>query len=68
MESRTRACWILTFIDDCSTFTFLAFLHRKSDTAARFRELVLHAETLTGLSVTSVCLDHGREYLGQELG
>jgi hypothetical protein len=66
-ESHTPAHWILTFIDNCSAFASLAFLHRKSDTALWFRELVLHAETLTGLSVTSVRLDHGGKYLGQDL-
>jgi transposase InsO family protein len=39
----------------------------KRDTAARFRDLVLHAEILTGLSITSVRLDCGGKYLGQEL-
>jgi hypothetical protein len=67
MESHTRARWILTFIDNCSAFAFLAFLHRKNDTALRFGELVLHVETLTGLFITSVRSDHGGEYLGQEL-
>jgi hypothetical protein len=67
MESHTCAHWILTLIDDCSAFAFLAFLYHKSDTALRFRELVLHAETLTGLFVTSVCSDHGGKYLGQDL-
>jgi hypothetical protein len=66
-ESRTRARWILTFINDCSAFAFLAFLHHKSDTTLWFCVLVLHAETLTGLSVTSVRSDHGGEYHGQDL-
>ena len=66
-ESRTRACYVLTFIDDCSGYALVAFIRNKDTTSQHFKAMVSWAETFTGHSLTSVCSDRGGEFMAGEL-
>ena len=58
-ESHTRACYVLTFIDDYLGYALVAFIHSKDATSQHFQAMVSWAETFTGHSLTSVCSDQG---------
>ena len=67
VESRSRAKYVLTFIDDHSSYALVAFICSKDTTAQHFQSMAHWAKTFTGQSLTSVRSDHGREFLGKEL-
>ena len=67
MESRTRACYVLTFIDDYSGYALVAFIRNKDATSQHFQAMVSWAETFTGHSLTSVRSDRGGEFMAGEL-
>jgi hypothetical protein len=56
-ESRSRACYVITFIDDHSGYSLVAFLHCKDPTSQHFQAMVTWAETFTSRSLTFVCSD-----------
>jgi hypothetical protein len=56
-ESQSWACYVLTFIDDHSGYSLVAFLHSKDPTSQHFQAMVTWAKTFTGRSLTSVCSD-----------
>jgi hypothetical protein len=58
-ESRSRARYVLTFIDDYLGYSLVAFLRSKDATSQHFKAMVTWAETFTGHSLTSVCSDRG---------
>ena len=66
-ESRTRAHYVLTFIDDYSGYALVAFICNKDTTSLHFQAMVSWAETFTGHSLISVHSDHGGEFMAGEL-
>ena len=66
-ESRTRARYVLTFIDDYSGYALVAFIHNKDATSQHFQAMVSWAETFTGYLLTSVRSDRGGEFMAGEL-
>ena len=56
-ESRTRARYVLTFIDDYSGYALVAFIRNKDATSQHFKAMVSWAETFTGHLLTSVHSD-----------
>jgi len=66
-ESRFRACYVLTFIDDFSGFALVAFLCTKDAVSQHFKSMVSWAETFTGHSLTSVRSDRGGEFMAGTL-
>jgi len=66
-ESRSRACYVLTFIDDYSGFALVAFLRTKDAVSQHFKSMVSWAETFTGHLLTSVCSDQGGEFMAGTL-
>jgi len=56
-ELRSRARYVLTFIDDYSGFAVVAFLCTKDVVSLHFKLMVSWAETSTGHSLTSVRSD-----------
>jgi len=66
-ESRSRACYVLTFIDDYSGFALVVFLHTKDAVSQHFKSMVSWAETFTGHSLTSVRSDRGGEFMAGTL-
>ena len=67
MESRTRARYVLTFIDDYSGYALIAFIRNKDATSQHFQAMVSWAETFTSHSLTSVHSDRGGEFMAGEL-
>ena len=67
IESRTRARYILTFINNYLRYALVAFLHNKDATSQHFQAMVSLAETFTGHSLTSVCSDRGGEFMAGKL-
>ena len=57
MEPHSCARYILTFIDDCTGYAFLSFLQAKSNCLSNFYNMVSWAETFTGHTLASMCLD-----------
>ena len=66
-ESRTRARYVLTFIDDYSGYALVAFICSKDATSQHFQAMVSWAEIFTGHSLTSVRSDQGGEFMAGEL-
>ena len=62
-ESRSHTHYVLMFIDDCSGFEVVAFLHTKDAVLQHFQSMVSWAETFTGHMLTSVCSDRGGEFM-----
>ena len=62
-ESQTHAHYVLTFIDDYSGYTLVAFIRNKDATSQHFKTMVSWAETFTGHSLTSVRSDRGGEFM-----
>jgi len=62
-ESRARAHYVLTFIDNYSGFAVIAFLHTKDAILLYFKSMVSWAETSMGHSLTSVHSDQGGEFM-----
>jgi hypothetical protein len=56
-ESQSLAHYVLTFINDYSGYSLVAFLRSKDATSQHFKAMVTWAETFTGYSLTSVCSD-----------
>jgi hypothetical protein len=56
-ESQSQARYVLTFIDDYSGYSLVAFLRSKDATSQHFKAMVTWAETFTGHSLTSVRSD-----------
>ena len=61
------AKYVLTFIDDHSSYALVVFICNKDATAQYFQSMAHWTKTFTGQSLTSVCSDHGGEFLGKEL-
>ena len=59
--------YFLTFIDEATRYAVVTLLTRKSETAARVKQLIAWAETQTDLRVQSVRHDRGGEFLEGEL-
>jgi transposase InsO family protein len=66
-ESRSWTRYVLTFIDDYSDCSLVAFLRSKDATSQHFKAMVTWAETFTGHSLTSVRSDRGGEFMDGEL-
>ena len=66
-ESRTRARYVLTFIDDFSGYALVAFIRNKDATLQHFQAMVSWAETFTGHSLISVRSERGGEFMAGEL-
>ena len=67
VEPRSHARYVLTFIDDYSGYSLVAFIRNKDATSQHFKTMVSWAETFTGHSLTSVRSDHGGEFMAGEL-
>ena len=67
IEPRSNACYILTFIDDFSSYSLVVFIYNKDATLQHFQAMVSWAETFTGHTLTCVCLGHGGEFMAGEL-
>lgn len=66
-ESRSRARFILTFIDDYSGFGLVSFVRQKDAVPQHFSNMATWAETYTGHSLTSVRSDRGGEFIGHSM-
>ena len=67
VEPRSHACYVLTFINDCSSYSLVAFICNKDATLQHLKTMVSWAETFTGHSLTSVHSDRGGEFMAGEL-
>ena len=67
IEPRSHTHYILTFIDDISGYSLVAFLHNKDATSQHFRAMGSWAETFTGHTLTSVHADCGGGFMAGEL-
>jgi transposase InsO family protein len=66
-ESRSWAHYVLTFIDDFSGYSLVAFLRSKDATSQHFKAMVTWAEIFTSHSLTSVRSDREGEFMAGEL-
>ena len=64
VEPHSQSRYILTFIDDFSSYALVVFVCTKDAVPQHFRSMVFWAETFTGHSLTSVHSDRGGEFLG----
>jgi transposase InsO family protein len=64
MQTRSLggAFYFLLFIDDCTRFTWVYFLRRKSDVFEYFKEFRTMVEKKTGKSIKILRSDQGGEY------
>ena len=67
IELQSHAHYVLTFIDDYSSYSLVAFIRNKDATLQHFKTMVSWAETFTGHSLTSVRSDRGGEFMAGEL-
>ena len=67
IELRSRARYVLTFINDYSGYSLVAFICNKDATSQHFKTMASWAETFTGHLLTSVRLDCGGEFMAGEL-
>jgi len=63
-ESRSCACYVLTFIDDHSGFAVVVFLRTKDAVSQHFKSMVSWAETFTSHSPLYVQTEGGNLWLG----
>ena len=66
-ESRSRVCYVLTFIDDYLGYVLVAFICNKDTTSQHFQAMASWAETFTGHLLTSVRSNRGGEFMAGEL-
>jgi hypothetical protein len=55
--------YVITFTDDKSHWTWVAFLKHKSDAFAAFKEWLIFAEKQTGFQLYIFCTDNGGKFL-----
>ena len=67
VEPCSCAKYVLTFIDDHSSYALVVFIRNKDTTAQHFQSMAYWTETFIDHSLTSVRSDHGGEFLGKEL-
>jgi transposase InsO family protein len=65
--SRHQNKWMITFIDDYSSFGCIMFLKRKSDAIDRFKDWLAWAENQSDLKLKRLRSDRGGEYISQDL-
>lgn len=65
--SFSKACYVLTFIDDYSRFTCVYFLIHKSEVFDRFQDFKTRVEKQSGKVVKILHTDNGREYVNKRL-
>jgi hypothetical protein len=65
--SRHQNKWMITFIDDYSSFGCIMFLKRKSDAIDRIKDWLAWAENQSDLKLKRLRSDRGGEYISQDL-
>ncbi|KIK15110.1 hypothetical protein PISMIDRAFT_16746 [Pisolithus microcarpus 441] len=65
-ESYYRSRYVLTLLDDYSSFGFCLYLRQKSDTLARFTEWLATVERQCGCMLKTFRSDRGGEFMGNE--
>ena len=58
--------YFVTFIDDCSHYTTVYMLKKKSEVLDKFKEFVESSERLIGKQVKKLRSDNGGEYISEE--
>src|SRR6202034_520362 len=66
VQTITGTRYVITFTDDKSRWVWVAFLKRKSDAFAAFKEWLIFAEKQTGQQLYIFCTDNGGEFLTKE--
>ena len=67
VESCLCAKYVLTFINDHSSYVLVAFICNRNATAQHFQSMACWAKTFTSQSLISIHSDCGGEFLGKEL-
>ena len=65
-ELRGRKKYFVTFIDDCSRWCEIRFLHNKRDVFKAFKEYKAYVEKLTGKNILCLQSDNGGEFTSTE--
>src|SRR6202050_1464308 len=66
VQTITGTHYVITFTDDKSRWAWVAFLKRKSDAFAAFKEWLIFVEKQTGLQLYIFCTDNGGKFLTKE--
>ena len=64
--SHSHVKYFVTFIDDYSRFTWIYFLHAKSEVFATFKIFLAYVENHFSTSIKTLCTDSGGEYVSNE--
>jgi len=65
--SYSKYKWVITFLDDYSSYCRVAFLHKKSDAAEAIKAVFWLWSNTTSYSVKHLHTDNGGEYMTLEL-
>ena len=63
----SQGCYILTFIDEFSRFTWVYFLHRKNEVLDKFLAFKTHVEQKSRKAIKVLRMDNGTRYLNRRL-
>ena len=66
IESLGGGKYFVTFIDDCTRFTEIVILNKRSDVLQAFKNYKCKMELQTGQKIKKLRTDNGREYLSNE--
>ena len=67
VESLSKCRYILTIVDDCSSFFFVSTIKNKDDAAESLKFFIQHFERKLSKQVVSLRSDNGREFLSSAL-
>lgn len=62
VESHGKSLYFITFINDCSRWTEILFIKRKSDAIEEFEKFRAFVSTQRGIKIKSFQTDNGKEY------
>ena len=66
-ESVGRSRYYLTFIDDCTRYTWVYFLRNKSEVVQKFKEFEAFVTNQSGRKIKRLRSDNGGEYVNHEM-
>ena len=67
MTSVNQGCYILTFIDDFSCYTWVYFLHHKNEVLDKFLAFKTHVEQKSRKAIQILRMDNERKYVNKRL-
>lgn len=63
----SKARYVLTFIDDCTRYTWLYFLKFKSKVFENLKIFKAHVENQSDKMIKILCIDNGGEYVNNDV-